>query len=93
VVNEFLVWLSIIRHNFASSDSFKYTHTDNRTNKTHQGVLYSDEIYMCSTECRHKSNGDTCMAYIQCGASYAVGESYDLPLHTHIYHSGKVSHL
>jgi hypothetical protein len=48
---------------------------------------------MCWTECKHKSNVDTCMAYLQSGASYAVGENYDLLLHTHIHHSGKVSHL
>jgi hypothetical protein len=48
---------------------------------------------MCWTECKHMSSVDTCRAYLLSGASCAVEENYDLLLHNHIHHSGKVSHL
>jgi hypothetical protein len=48
---------------------------------------------MCWTECKHRNSVDTCTAYLLNGASCVVEENYDLPLHTHIHHSGKVSHL
>jgi hypothetical protein len=48
---------------------------------------------MCWTEYKHMCSVDTCRAYVLSGASYVVEENCDLLLHTHIHHSGKVSHL